>query len=86
MNYNNVLTLGVNPHGLYLAILFPYRFRHPPLLIPWSDVKIRRSSGWIFEYLILTLGHETAIPLKIRKSLAARLRAAAAASWPVEEI
>ena len=84
--YNNALTLGVNPQGLYLAILFLYRFRHPPLLVPWMEIKVRRTSGWIFEYVILTLGHETAIPLKISKSLAARLRAAAGASWPVEEM
>ena len=84
-NYNNALTLGVNPQGLYLAIVFLYRFRHPPLLIPWSDVKVRRSSGWVFEYVILTLGHEIEIPLKISKSLAEKLRAAAGASWPVEE-
>jgi hypothetical protein len=85
-NYNSALTLGVNPRGLYLAINFLYRFRHPPLLVPWSEIKVRRSEGWIFEYAILTLGHETAIPLKISKSLAASLRAAAGASWPVEEI
>jgi len=84
-NYNNALTLGVNPQGLYLAIVFLFRFRHPPLLIPWSDIKVRRSSGWLFDYVILTLGHETAIPLKISKSLAASLRAGAGASWPVEE-
>ena len=81
MNYNNILTLGVNPQGLYLAVLFLFRFRHPPLLIPWSDIKVRRSSGWIFEYAILTLGHEIEIPLKISKSLAEKLRAAAGASW-----
>ena len=84
-NYSNTLTLGVNSQGLYLAIMLLFRFRHPPLLIPWSDIKVRRSSGWVFEYAILTLGHEIEIPLKIRKSLAAKLRAAAGASWPVEE-
>lgn len=84
-HYNNVLTLGVNSQGLYLAILFLYRFRHPPLLVPWSEIRVRRSSGWIFDYVILTLGREAAIPLKISKSLGARLRAAAGGSWPVEE-
>jgi len=71
--------------GLYLAVLFLFRFRHPPLLIPWSDIKVRRRKGWIFEYVTLTMGREIEIPLKIRKSLAAKLRAAAGASWPVEE-
>jgi hypothetical protein len=29
-NYNNVLTLGVSPQGLYLASMFFFRFMHPP--------------------------------------------------------
>jgi hypothetical protein len=85
MNYNNVLTLGVNAEGLYLATMVLFRFCHPSLLIPWSDIKVRRSKVWIFEYLIFTLGRELEIPLRIRSSLAAKLRAAAGASWPVEE-
>src|SRR5882762_7832932 len=40
MNYNNAMTLGVNPQGLYLATIFLFRFRHPPLLIPLSDIKV----------------------------------------------
>jgi len=86
MNYNNVLTTGVNAQGLYLATMVLFRFRHPPLVIPWSDIKVRRRKGWIFEYVILTMGREIEIPLKIRKSLAEKLRAAAGASWPVEEV
>ncbi len=85
MNYNNVLTIGVNAQGMYLAVMFLFRFRHPPLLIPWSDIKVRRHKGWIVNYVILTLGRELQIPLRMRSSLAAKLRAAAGASWPVEE-
>ncbi len=36
-NYNNVLTLGANQPGLYLASMFLFRFMHPPLLIPWES-------------------------------------------------
>jgi hypothetical protein len=54
------------PEGLYLASMFLFRFMHPPLLIPWSEIKVRRQKGWVFEYVIFTLGHERAIPLRIR--------------------
>jgi hypothetical protein len=84
-NYNNVLTIGASPQGLYLASMFLFRFMHPPLLVPWSEIKVRRKQGWMFEYVIFTLGHELAIPLRLRATLAARLREAAASSWPVEE-
>jgi hypothetical protein len=84
-NYNNVLTLGANPQGLYLASMFLIRFLHPPLLIPWSEIRVRRRKGWVFETVIFTLGHELAIPLRIRANLAANLRESAGNSWPIEE-
>jgi hypothetical protein len=84
-NYNNVLTIGVNQQGLYLASMFLLRFMHPPLLVPWSEIKVRRSKGWVFEYVIFTMGHDLAIPLRIRANLAAKLRESAGNSWPVEE-
>jgi hypothetical protein len=85
-NYNNVLTLGVSPQGLYLASMFLFRFMHPPLLVPWSEIKVRSSRGWVFEYVTFTMGHELAIPLRIRGNLAAKLRESAGSGWPVEEM
>jgi hypothetical protein len=73
-NYNNVLTIGVSQRGLYLASMFLFRFMHPPLFVPWSEIKVRRSKGWMFEYVIFTLGHDLAIPLRIRAKLVAKLR------------
>jgi hypothetical protein len=84
-NYNNVLTLGVNQQGLYLASMFLFRFMHPPLLVPWSEMKVRRKTGWVFEYVILTMGRDLAIPLRIRAKLAAKLRESAGTYWPIEE-
>jgi hypothetical protein len=86
INYNNVLTIGVSPQGLYLAILFLFRFMHPPLLIPWSEIKVRRKKGWVFEYVTFTLGHELAIPLRIRGKLVEKLRESAGKCWSVEEM
>jgi hypothetical protein len=53
-NYNNVLTLGVSPLGLYLASMFLFRFMHPPLLIPWSEIKVPDFED---EYVALDLPH-----------------------------
>jgi hypothetical protein len=85
MNYNNVLTIGVSPQGLYLASMFLFRFMHPPLLVPWSEIRVRRSQGWFLEYVTFTMGHELAIPLQIRAQLAAKLQESAGNSWPIEE-
>ena len=37
--YKNMLTVGATESGLNLAVFFPFRLLHPPLLIPWSDVR-----------------------------------------------
>jgi hypothetical protein len=84
-NYNRVLTLGTSEEGLYLASMFLFRFMHPPLLIPWSEIKVRRKKGWVFEYVTFTMGHELASPLRIRAKLGAKLRESAGNCWPVEE-
>jgi hypothetical protein len=84
-NYNNVLTLGVSQQGLYLASMFLFRFMHPLRLIPWSEIKVHRKKGWFFEYVTFTLGHELAIPLRVRGKLSAKLRESAGDCWPIEE-
>jgi hypothetical protein len=85
-NYNNVLTMGASQQGLYLASMFLFRFMHPPLLVPWNEIKVRRSTGWVFEYVTFTMGRDLAIPLRIRGKLAAKLRESAGNCWPVEEV
>jgi hypothetical protein len=39
----------------------------------------------VFETVILTMGHELAVPLRIREKLAAKLRESAGNYWPIEE-
>src|SRR5579863_9342449 len=85
VNYNRALTFGASPQGFYMASMFLFRFMHPPLLVPWSEIRVQRTQGWMFEYVTLTMGHELAIPLRLRAALAAQLREAAASDWPIEE-
>jgi hypothetical protein len=37
--YNNALTIFTSKQGLYLQPFILFRLAHPPLLIPWSEVK-----------------------------------------------
>ncbi len=83
--YGGVLTLGTNQEGLYLANMFLFRFMHPPLLIPWEQVRIRRGKFWFFEYVTFILGRELAIPLQLRSKLADQLRSMAGDRWPTED-
>lgn len=84
-NYNNCLTVGAGPEGLYLAVWLIFRFGHRALLIPWSEIRVRRIEGVFDGSYILTLGREAQVPLRIRGKLGKKLHAAAGTYWPVEE-
>lgn len=85
-SYRNCLTLGVSPEGLYLATMFLFRFRHPPLLIPWNEVTVVRRRILFSKLLRFGLGRELDIPLYVRENLADELRHAAGDRWPIEQV
>jgi len=84
--YGNCLTVGCNPEGLYLATMALFRFRHPPLLVPWSEISISQRKILFFRFVRFSLGHELHIPLYLRWKLADKLRRAAGDRWPIETI
>jgi len=68
-------------------MIFFFRFMHPPLFIPWSEVSVRRKRIWILgERVTLTLGREIAIPFTIGGRLAGKVKTAAGNAWPLEAI
>jgi len=36
-SYGGVVILTYSPEGLRFSLLFPFRFMHPPLFIPWRE-------------------------------------------------
>jgi len=88
MGYNNCLTIGASPEGLYLAIMIAFIFRgHPPLLIPWHEVlMVGEKKTFGIALTQLKLGREEAVPFTIRKSLAQEIQAAAGANWPTQTL
>jgi hypothetical protein len=82
--YNNCLTMGADPRGLFLGIFPLFRVAHPPLFIPWREISVSRKKIFRVKYVRLLLGNELKIPLTISEPLAQKLQAAAGSSWPVE--
>ena len=66
---------------------------HVPLSIhaPSAACSLERDQGaegrraGLFETVIFTMGHELAIPLRIREKLGSKLRESAGNYWPIEE-
>lgn len=44
-NYKYTLTVGFSSNGLFFANNPLFRIGHPPMLIPWSTVKLISSNG-----------------------------------------
>lgn len=56
VSYGNCLFVTVNPKGLYLSILFPFRFQGPPLFVPWSRVESAVEQRFLLvPYVVITI-------------------------------
>jgi hypothetical protein len=84
--YGNCLTVGVSSEGLYFATMPLFRFRHPPLLIPWTEIAVTRRRILFFQFVRFGLGRELDIPLYLRLKLADKLRRTAGDWWPIEQV
>jgi hypothetical protein len=48
VNYNYILLVHVGDDGIGLATHWPFRHRHPPLLIPWQAIAECRRFSFLF--------------------------------------
>jgi hypothetical protein len=46
--YWNCITVQLWAEGFGLSVLLPFRFMHPPLLIPWSAIRDCRNAGLVW--------------------------------------
>jgi hypothetical protein len=57
VNYGGCLTISLSDAGLRLAVWPMFRFAHPPLMIPWSDIRhIAHFRGLIIQREVFALG------------------------------
>lgn len=85
--YGGCLSVGADPTGLKLSVLFFFRPGHSPLFIPWPEISVAKRSNFLFiRQVKLLLGREEQMPFMISGALADRIQAAAGASWPIEPV
>ena len=75
--YGNALTVSLEPDGLRLAVIAPFRPGHPPLLIPWDEVGDvrRRKVLWHTDYA-LTPTAEGAATIRLPQRVVEAIREA----------
>lgn len=71
VSYNSCLTIHATPEGLHLAVWLPFRFGHPPLLIPWRELRnVGSRTVWLCgEWLKLEVGSPSIATLELSKKV-----------------
>ncbi len=72
-HYSSVIRLTAASDALYASVLFPFRIGHPPLRIPWDEIKLGTTMWFFRTYVVLTLGNEEMIPMRISQRMARNL-------------
>ena len=65
INYNSCLIFTSSHSSLRMAVLFPFRPGHPPLVFPWHDITATAHRGWILPYVDLRLAKQPHIRLRL---------------------
>jgi hypothetical protein len=73
VNYGNVIRLTATEDALYISILFFFRIGHPPLRIPWTEIKMAETKFLWRRYVFLMLGNEEKIRMRISARMARNL-------------
>jgi len=72
-HYSGVVFLTAGEDALYVSIMFLFRVGHPPLRIPWGEIRFGRRKFFFRTYIVLTLGNEEKIPMRISLRMARNL-------------
>lgn len=68
--YRSVLTIHTAPNGFYLSVWLPFRIGHPPLFIPWQEVRNATTYPfWWFEMVEFDVGSPTIATLELPKRI-----------------
>jgi hypothetical protein len=71
--YGSVIRMTAADDALYLSVIFLLRIGHPPLCIPWREIQFSRTKRFWLPYVVLTLGEQERIPLRISERMALKL-------------
>lgn len=72
--YGGVVRATAASDALYLSVFPVFRFAHPPLRIPWSEISFGRTRRLWRNYVVLTLGSEERVPMRISERMARKLQ------------
>ncbi len=72
-HYSWIVRFKAGNDALYLSVHWGFRPFHPPLRMPWDEIEFGRTTYFWQKLIVLTLGREERIPLRIPERMALRL-------------
>lgn len=73
--YKNALILKYNDEGIFLSVLFLFRLFHPPLFIPWEEIKgTEESKVLLFKFRTLKIGDPVIARIKLNENTFQKLK------------
>ena len=72
-NYNFIIRITAAEDALYLSMFILLRIGHPTLRIPWNEIQFSRTKNSWGSYVVLTLGEQERIPMRISERMANKL-------------
>ena len=84
-SYNNCLNITANEDGLGISVPIFFRIGHPPLFIPWTEIRTKQEKCMIFwKRTRLTFARIPDVPFRISNRLAKKIQEAVGQAWPSE--
>lgn len=77
-HYNNCVTFGADPEGLYMAMFFLLRPGHPPLLVPWQELEVQPRKRFLVSGYELHFLRAPEVTMWVRGALGEKIVRAAA--------
>ncbi len=72
-NYNCCLTFGADRMGLSIAVWLFFRVGHPPLYIPWQDIRAREVRALFIPMIELRFAKAPQVAVRVTRRLAQTL-------------
>ena len=72
-HYSFIIRMTAAEDALYLSVLLILRIGHPPLRIPWNEIQLSKTTYFMRRLILLTLGEQERIPMRISESMAGKL-------------
>jgi hypothetical protein len=85
-NYGRCVNVTVDHARLRLSIALLFRVAHPPISIPWSDIRVELDRSWLREIGTFTFAKEPHVAVRFKRRLVDRIAEASRGQLRIERV